>query len=189
MKTHFFSILFSFLTISAFATNFPTIRVESEKTVIVSTEGWKSDFVTITIKSESGNIVKKEEIATTFIGKKYNLKFLPVGKYTLTVENSLKSSSADFSINDTTIVFESENYDVYKPQVTSEGKFVKINYLSLNKSVDVRIENKDGNTIYSDNFKESSINKMLNLSKLPSDTYYVYISTNNEVYLNAVNLK
>ena len=96
MKTQILILIVSALTLSVFASGNPTMMAEKSKSLVVETSLWKSDKVNIQIKEASGVTILDETVKNTKNLRKYNLKNLPEGNYTLEISNDLKITTQVF---------------------------------------------------------------------------------------------
>ena len=195
-KNFLFVIVLLFISSNIFANNSkPSLKIlNSEKKVVTITlDNAKSTSVTIRIFDKQGiNLLREEVAISNRHSKAYNLSELPKGTYEVEIESHtlIRNYIVTTSSNNLTVI-ETEEKEIFKPVVKSDGKFILFNMLNLNKEdVVITINNNLGDEVYNERIENTSaIHKSFNLSKLPSGRYSVVIETQAKVFYVEANLK
>jgi len=165
--------LFTFASINA-ATITTNILIKGSKSFEINMSNWKTETVDIKIIDDAGVVIYSEE-ETTENNKRYSLKNLPSGAYTVEVSNELKTVENKLLITKEGVTMELESEVTYNPIFNISDSQIDINYLNEGKNVTMIISNKLG-VVYETKLEGNSINKRFNIADLPSDEYTIYLS-------------
>lgn len=201
VKSLLFTNLFALMLLSTSQllatsiTSLEIVKAKEEKAFVLSIKSQGQGKAKIKFLDENQNILFSSKIdPTKLFEKKFNLSSLEVGKYTLQVEDELKTTLQPVAINYDGIDI---NYDsrqvVYKPQLkyneVKEQLFV--NWLiNENANFQLDIYDNDLNLLYSHTIKDVfNINKVYTLSQLPRGNYLLKVRGANQVYAKNIEVK
>ncbi|MBK8515299.1 MAG: hypothetical protein IPL55_03120 [Saprospiraceae bacterium] len=182
MKTPFIILLFSVLTMSISARTGLESVIENSKSLFIQTSEWKSENIRIQIIEQRGEVILDETVKTSTGIRKYNLKNLPVGDYTLEVSDDLKISTRKFEILSKNVILSGDNEIFYKPIVFWNSKIMDLNLLNLGHSAEVTIIDENNNVVLTQDFKTPVVHKRYDISLLPRGPYNVNVSSNGRSY-------
>lgn len=183
MKTHLFILIFSVFSSAIFANGITKFN-ETPKSIIVSTSEWKAHQVNVLIKENNGGTVYNEVLSTSKTDRKFNLKGMAKGTYTLEISDELKITSQQFTISDSDVVVDSAVNTIYKPVVVSKDNKIDVNLLNPSKNASIKIQDRYEDTIYDERQNASSVNKRFDISSLPSGSYSVNIDVDGRTYVH-----
>lgn len=183
MKTQLFILIFSVFSLAIFANGITKFN-ETPKSIIVSTSEWKAPQVNVLIKENNGGTVYNEMLNTGKTDRKFNLKGMAKGTYTLEISDDLKITSQQFTITESDVVVDKTVNTIFKPVVVSKDNKIDVNLLNLSKNASIHIQDKYEGTIYSQQQNTSSVNKRFDISSLPSGSYSVNIDVDGRTYVH-----
>lgn len=186
MKNQIVIFLVSFCSLAGFTASNPNILTDKAKMLLIQTEQWKSEKVNVQIKDESGNLVLDESVKNVKSARRYNLKNLPNGIYTLEMSNTLKITIQNFEIVGTEVLVSKEVKTTFKPVINWNNKNLDINLLTLGKKASLNIYDDSNNIIFSENLNENVVNKRYNISKLSSGDYTVNMIVDGRSYYKSI---
>lgn len=159
--------------------------------IVLNLENMFADNVKCTFTNEEGIIIFRDQISTeNRVSKKYDLGQLPMGKYTIEVNDLMKVERLELVISKEGIEFSNEIAEItYKPTVwLNEDKTVDFNLLALGQVASISISSLEGE-IFTESFKkQSSISKRFNLNGLESGEYTVRVSINGKTFTHTLAL-
>lgn len=173
------AVLFS--SVSSFANNTNSITTDGTKTFIVDTKLWKSDYLTIEIRDNAGVLVFDDKYSTKK-GKKFNLKNLPSGEYSILIANDLKSTKQEFVITSEEIQLLPNAVTIYKPVINVEYDHIDLNYLSNSNSVTISVSNTNHDIFNIGYNDQVSISKRFDIRALPKGNYTFNVTSGNNTY-------
>lgn len=185
--------LFSTYTNQLAAASQLTFEYKYEYTMsfMLKMEGLQNEQHYIRIKDENGTVLFNEKSANqNKFHRMYNLKNLPSGTYTVIVENEHKIVIQPILMNGRFLKIETTaQKEVYKPTLTLKASTVVINMLHFEKSpILLTLKDKYHEVVYCDEFKAyGSLNKRLNMAKLPAENYLLEITTENYTVVKNIN--
>lgn len=160
----------------------PVIWIGGEKILEVTTSEWKSELINIQIKEESGAIVLEENIYNHKESRKYNLKNLPDGEYTVEVANKYKISTLSFSISGNDLVISTDSITAYKPIFIINHESIDLNLMTLGNKVVITIVNERNEVVFSEKLTTPSVNKRYDLRNLSKGQYSIVVFSNGRSY-------
>lgn len=148
-----------------------------DPSITISFDKWSGEELNVRILSENGDLVLSETLNIQDTeGIKYNLKNLESGKYNVLLEDNLKLVEETVILFDGKIV-KKEAVEFYKPMINLVNNQVRVNFLSINDPIEVKIYDQEGNKIYEElNTTEFSYNKVFDMSELARGTYMLIVS-------------
>lgn len=179
--------LFSVLAfVIAFATlNAAEPITADDNSIIVSFNSWKSESVKVDIVDTYGDIIYSERV-TSFDGqKRYQLSQLPSGDYTVRTSDDLRIEKQVVSIDRGSVVDISDLTVAYKPVITASTDYIDVNYLTNGKRSSVTLVNNLGETVYTNAYNGTTLNKRFDITSLPAGEYNVIVS-NGETSNSAI---
>lgn len=185
------SVVFSIGLFGAEPVNAYLLTVGTEKKIELQLDRMFARTVRCEIINQKGQLIFTEDIPTeTFRRKRYDLRNLPDGSYSMVIHDLMKVERINFEIESTGIRISKGISDViYKPTVwLNMDKSLDFNQLTLGADSEIRLF--DGNElIYSyKSIGETSISKRLNLEQLDPGKYTMEIRTKGEVFYKYLNL-
>jgi len=128
MKTSSLILGMLMIVTTSFSAGNPTN--ERSKSLTVETSAWKAATIHIAIREAGGNVIMEETVSTRNDFRKYNLKNLAAGIYTLEISDDLKISVQSFTITNSSVEMEPQTSVTYKPVITWSENNLDINYLA-----------------------------------------------------------
>jgi len=185
MKTQILILLISVSSLSAFATGNPTVSSEKTKSLVVETSLWKSEKINIQIKEASGVVILDEKVKNTKNLRKYNLKNLPDGNYTLEVSNELKITTQEFTIGSNEVILSNDINTVYKPVIIWRDNSFDVNLMTLGNKAFINIQDKDNNIVFAENLETPAVHKRYDISALAAGEYTVTVAMNGRSFVSS----
>jgi hypothetical protein len=176
MKTQLFILFFSIASLSVFASGNPSVYAEKNKSLIVKTNTWKSAKVNVQIKEATGVTILEETLISAKAGRKYNLKNLPDGQYTLEMSDDLRITIQNFFIRNNEVVVSNDINTIYKPFILTGNNNVDVNLMTLGKGALLNITDKDNNIVFAQKLDTTAVHKRFDITSLSSGTYSVNIA-------------
>lgn len=138
---------------------------------------------TIQIKDANGIcLIQEVTNSKDSFGRMYNLEELPEGDYELMVENDQVLFVQPIRITHRFLTIKlAEQKEILKPSILVKEDYLTINMLHFEKeAISFTVKNEAKEIIYTHSFKTyGSLNKQLNVSKLPKGNYSLDIRTKN----------
>lgn len=162
----------------AIAAGSPSLVKSTDKSFAVYFDDWNEADLTVQIKDNQGFILMTDKVKDEHVtGKKYNLKNLPQGDYTLEIGNGQKVMTQAISLTDTTVAFDEDKSKVYyNPTIVINEDKMDFNLLSLGKDVSVDITDASGESIYNTVFgTPQAVNERFDLSQLQKGEYTISV--------------
>jgi hypothetical protein len=173
MKTSSLILGMLMVVTTSFSAGNPTN--ERSKSLTVETSAWKADMVHIAIRETGGSVIMEETVSTRNDFRKYNLKNLPAGLYTLEISDDLKISAQSFKITNNSVEMEPETSVTYKPVITWSENNLDINFLACGKRTFVQVSDNAGKVVYAETVKVPAIHRRYNTSDLAAGSYTVTV--------------
>jgi len=189
MKTQILILMVSAFSLTAFANGNPAMNAEKSKSLLVETSLWKSDKINIQIKEASGVVILDETVKNTKNLRKYNLKNLPEGTYSLEISNELKITTQEFTIYDNGVLLSSDVKTVYKPVVIWNNEGFDVNLMTLGNTAFINIQDKDNNIVFAEKLVTPAVHKRYDISSLASGEYTVTVAMNGRSFVSTNNKK
>lgn len=173
MKTSSLILFMLMVVTTSFSAGNP--NNERSKSLTVETSAWKAATVHIAIREAGGNVIMEETVSTRNDFRKYNLKNLPAGIYTLEISDDLKISVQSFTITNSSVEMEPQTSVTYKPVITWSENNLDINYLACDKRTYVQVSDKTGKVVYAETIKVPAIHRRYNTADLAGGSYTVTV--------------
>ena len=196
-KTFFICILAVLFTAKTWATDAPNFDITSIKvsainrTLQVTVAKTTDEAINISIETLNGTVIHEERTTQATTLKKYDLHLLESGDYVLVVENGRTKTIQPFVLEFGSIkITESERTTKRLPQITqvTTGIDVRV-YASKKTTVNVKIIDNQGISVFEESIDALGFAKHYNLSKLPSGVYFVEVNADNEAQYSTIVLK
>lgn len=177
------------------AAELPTISLQQKdsKSFTLLLEELNQQAYTIQLKDRAGvRLFQEKLVGKAAFGKVYNLKNLPAGVYTLTVENKQTLFSQVITIEGASLKINTENWKTsYKPHFNHGYDHLDLIFLQLeNWSTKVEILNIDNEVIFTKTIKETgSICLRFDTQKLDYGDYTFKVSVGGKTYLEPFSTK
>ncbi len=184
MKTQILLFFISMLSITAIHAGNPIATTEKTKSLVIETALWKSDQISVQIKEATGVVILDETVKNSKGLRKYNLKNLPDGQYTLEVSNALKITTQDFTIESNSVQLSDVINTVYKPVIIWNESKLDINLLTLGNKALINIIDKDNNIVFAENLETPAVHKRYDLSGLADGEYTVTVAMNGRSFVS-----
>ncbi len=150
-----------------------------------------SEETFVRVVDMNGVIIYKEKVGTaSSYSKKFNLKHLPEGSYYLEVEDTLKETTFEFTVDDSTIRIDNRKENA-KPVFRKKEGRVFLNLLNLEKEV-VKIKVLDGENriVFQETIAdEMLIEKVFNFKDAFEDNYVVVVQNKKDTYYEDITVK
>lgn len=160
-------------------------KAPEAKKIVLNFENMFADKVKCTFLGQGGGVIFTDVIYTSDkVSKKYDLSKLPVGIYTVEVNDLMKVEKLTLSVTNNSVEFvDNASEVIYKPTVwLNEDKKVDFNLLALGNEAKVIISNDQGQ-LYSHNFKgQTSISKRFDVSKFAGQDIIVSVYHQGEIF-------
>ena len=158
-----------------------------EKVITVNFDQATNAPVDVILKDMEGHILIEEALNSQDAQRrKYNLKNLPSGKYTLEVYEDFKVTKQTVRIDGKTAILTDEII-TFKPVCSQTDNHWSINLLLLEKDADIEIYDAQSNLVYTKEYKgQNKITKSFDLTQLKPGTYNAIINIEGEVFKEPV---
>lgn len=178
-------------TVSTYAANI-SLSVIEEKGKAVNFVLDNAESVSIVLKNEEGASIYSE-VATAKAGKidrKYDLNYLPSGRYYLQAETETKVVTYTINLDENTTVEQESVKEVFKPVVFTKDSKVMLQLLNINEApISVSIYDINSNLLYQQDFNgEINFTKKFALKKIFSANYTMVISYNGMTFTKEIAL-
>ncbi len=186
MKHLLLNLILVVTTFSAHATIIdPKLTPSDAQSFNLYFEDWNAEEVKVQILNDASIEIMSETIdLNNTNARKYNLKNLPLGSYTVIVSNKLKSIEHPLTLNRNSVEFDYHNIvKNYKPVFNTTDEYIDINFLNLDSETKLTIRDINGNVLVSKNYEQSkAITQRFDMSALPKGTYYIAVNTVESYY-------
>lgn len=172
---------------SAFATDAVTVSTsETEKKVKVQVIEPGLQDISVHVADVAGKVIYQEDIrARTTYGKVYDLSNLEDGVYTFTSDGEYISTTKKIEVEGST-AREISKEATFKPVITLKGDYLKVNYFNKGQEdIEFTIEGSGEIFHESDGGNEVAYGKMLDVSQMPSGSYYARLKIGNKEYYHS----
>ena len=149
----------------------------AESAVVVDFSDWKTEAVTVSIFDESGYVVFKDEVSTSINAKKYSLKRLPEGKYTIATSDAYRILEQHISFTNNQVKMIGEESITYKPIIAYNDLGWNVNFYTQGLPATVKIFDVTGTEVYSQAFNIPVINKRFNIASLANGQYTIAVQS------------
>lgn len=190
-----FTLTFAWLSFAGKANNDPTIIIKypEEKKFSLLLHQLEQQAHTIQLHDQIGTCLLKENITDqSSFAKIYNLKNLPNGEYTLSIENEHKVLSQKITIEGSTIKIDTSNWKaIHKPHFVQTYNHLDLIFLQLeNALTTIEIHNDAAEVIFHKEITTvGSICKRFNLENLAPGNYTFVVSVRDQVYQESISVK
>ena len=178
-----------FTAVCTFAGNTNPLAKISEggsKSFILDLKDNNVKMVRVKITDRDERVLLNQKVNTDkHQAKKYNLKNLPMGVYTLSVEDEQRVVKHDMMIVNGTLKIDRKNpVTIFKPTIHKSGNQLDMNLLKVdNSSTEVRILNESGRLVFTEDITETgSIQRRYNVSLLEAGKYDMIVETSGASY-------
>jgi hypothetical protein len=184
MRNLIFTATILLAATTTYANTNPTISLNEGKILVVNLNDWANSDVSVSIQDQDGLVLHNDNFQTgTTLGRKYNLKNLPLGTYNLIIENSTKKAIHELTVDENSVSMEPlPNALAYIPFVDIKENTISLNQLTLGNDLSVFISD-NKNTFFEKTFSnENTVNQKFDINSLPRGKYEFSIQCNNEYY-------
>ena len=194
MKTmrNLLTIMMVMVSTFVFANDNPTVKVErvNAKSISVNISGLGAIKTQVQLKSEKGSILYKASSNAENFARRLDLNALPVGNYSIEVENNNTFTSTPVVIaDDSAYVNVTSQVTIVKPRVLMNGKQLDVILPSEEEAaVLVTIYDRDMNKLAIEPINGELL-KRFDLSKLTTGNYTVKIETKGKSFVQSFSLK
>ena len=175
---------------TAQASNDPRFVTNETKTFRLLLNEWKGSDVEVKIVDNHGIIVMSEVLTMSENPvRKYNLKNLEEGSYTVRVSNAYKKMVQPVELDENKVVInKNEAIITYKPVINISDRTVDLNFLTLGENANVTFTDASNQVLKSMDYKnETKIIQRFNIEKLESGVYYINVSTRDGSFSKTIN--
>ncbi len=190
-----FTFIFVWLSLASKASNNPTIIIKhpEKKKFSLLLHQLDREAYTVQLRDQAGRRLFKKNITNVdSFGKVYDLKNLPNGEYTLSVENQQKILIQTITIEASTLKIATGKWETsFKPYFAKAYSHVDMTFLQLeNTATFVEIINESAEVIHQERIEEvGSICKRFNLDLLAPGDYTFVVSVQDQVYQKTISIK
>jgi len=173
LKNLLFAAAILFSSVASFANTNPTLSLDEGKVLVVNLNDWVNSNVEISIKDLNGAILHNDSFQNkSTVGRKYNLKNLPYGQYTLVIESADKKAIHKLEVTNNTVEMQPlSSKMIFKPHVTINENSISLNLLALGEDMFISISDQN-EPFFSVAYKNmSTVNKRFDTSELPAGRY------------------
>ena len=190
LKFFFSTIIAATLTAATFAATTPTfddditgVKIAAiNRTLQVNLSNVTDATIDIRIETTNGAVVHHETVTQMSILKKYDLRQLEGGDYTLIIENGRTKTIQPFILEFGSIkILETERVTKRLPQILQVKTNMDVRvYMTKKSTVSINIVDNQGINVFEEKTEAVSLAKRYNLSKLPSGVYFVQVQADGE---------
>jgi len=160
-------------------------KYEYTRSFALKMDGLQNKTHYIKIVDENGTILFSEKSEDQEVFQRmYNLEHLIAGQYRVIIENEKKIIIQPILTNGRFLKIKTaEQKEIYKPSLALKEAALVINMLHFEKgAIQLTLTDKSNAVIYSDEFRTyGSLNKQLNIARLPAEEYQLEIVTANYI--------
>ena len=191
MKNVFLLLVVFCFSLSTVSLANPVIHISEAKVFTLDLNNWTGDTYNVLMSDASGAIVHSGKMnSSTSTKKSFDVSNLPAGLYKVKIFDSFKSISYEILIGSISISLVGSEEVMYSPVIRSNGSYLDIDYMALNKEAKLLVYDAQGNTIYNEAIKAQPVyNRRLQLQPLSKGTYYVEFTTEHGVFNESFILK
>jgi hypothetical protein len=174
------------------ASHYPEVRTTADKSISVYFQDWNDEGLTVRIKDNYGHNMFVDRVRDHKItGKRYNLKNLINGKYTLSISNKTNSMDMPFVIdNEAIIVTKKETNKFYNPSVSLNDRILEFHMQAKDRKVNISILDAKGKLIFKEKVEgKNDISKAYDLSKFESGSYTIVTTQDDHLSKNTFKLR
>lgn len=155
-----------------------------DNTIILSFEGWNTEFVELRFFDKSGTQLFLEKLNTKDIeAKRYNLKELTPGTYMVEISDNVKIAERKIMFHENGILMSEEDNVVFKPFFAKRDDKVLINQLILGNAAKLQIRDEANNVLHEEFvLGENTIAKTFDVKQLPTGYYSFVIQTQGKLF-------
>lgn len=196
LKFFFTYIMAAFLTASTFAATEPNfddditgVKIAAfNRTLQVNLASVTDETVNISIETPNGLVVHHENVTQMSVLKKYDLRQLEGGDYTLIIENGRTKTIQPFILEFGSIkILENERVTKRLPQILQAKSNVDVRvYMSKKATISINILDNQGLSVFEEKTDAISFAKRYNLSKLPAGIYLVEVLADGEAQYSTI---
>ena len=171
-------------TVNAYAGDEMNVTpITSEKKARVELKRPKSIDVSIFVIDVEGHVLHEETIKSQkSYGRVYDFTHLQDGKYTIISNDDYIRTTTEVNVHQSDVEVLSNEVE-YKPVFSTEGSYLRVNYLNI-KSEDIKFTIEGGNSVLyeSADGKNVSYQKMLDISKMLPGDYHATVEAGDKTY-------
>lgn len=140
----------------------------SNKWVIVDKSNWKIPKLDVSILKSDGTFLINEKIK---VSKKYNLKDVPDGSYSLEIEDDQLIRIQSLEISGDRL-FSTGVKTIYKPMILVKANLIDMNMMTQGEPAWITMRDNESNTVFTEKItQEVSVSRRFNLNQLPEGNY------------------
>ena|GEM_PF-863096 len=165
----------------------PNVKTTAAKTIMIIFDQTINAPVDVVLKDAKGFKLLEESLNSKDAkSRKYNLKNLPVGNYTLEIHEDFKITTESITIDNDAVIVTDEDV-TFKPVCSQTQDHWNINLLLLQKDADIIIYNTDEKPVYSAKFRgEQNVAQSFDISKLDKGNYNAVITVEGMTFREPV---
>ncbi len=183
MKSIILSLVLAFTLGVSKAATLPTIKEDVNKSFVLNLKDWNKSDLEVSIISEDGLTIFSETLKEFKPSRKYNLKYLTAGNYSIKLSDDYKIITYTINVNNSDVVINEDEKVVFRPFIKYSKDAIDINVLALGNEVNISLIDANGNEIFNEKREnEKTIAKRLNISELRSGEYSVSVKVNDFWY-------
>jgi hypothetical protein len=169
------------------------VRIESSnttKTFIVKLSNIGTDVMTLELRNSEGEILATEKVKNTpTYEKRFVMRKMPIGEYTLTFNNSVSESVQPITLKKNEIIVdEYARITSYKPTISLKNDKIDVNMMNnLGKKVKIRLFNDAKEVVFFEKIKDTqAITRRYDVSSLVKGNYTVEVEVGEKIYTETI---
>lgn len=184
-------VLLSFLMLSAvhsFASESPyLVNVDIEtKIMVVDLSQTSGKDVNVSILDLNGNTIFSESLNNKAKSRRYNLRKLPTGTYTVIVEDLNKVSYQKVYVSKKSLLADDNIEEITMPALLNNGNKWSLSGMSTKYNGRIIIFDEDGNEIFTENISKAMTSRSFNVEKLKAGQYSVHYVVNGKTFTQSL---
>lgn len=149
-----------------------------------------TSYMEVSIIDNSGLVLYRKSSTGNGVAKSFDLKELPVGNYTLEIEDDKKVTSYAMEVVNDGLSINKSNVSVFKPVISVNNRFVNVSMLKfIDGSVNMGIYNAQNELVFNDKINGESISLRYDLSKLAAGKYTLLFNVEGHSFQEFVTIK
>jgi hypothetical protein len=188
MKPIYVFLVALFTSLNVFAVNNSftyLVNADKDKVMVINLNKAIGSKVEVSILNKEGDIVFNEKFKAKSKLRKYNLRKLNVGTYTVIVEDNNKVAYQKIHLSKNSLLVDNGIDEIYKPVIKTEGNLWTVSGLA-NQPVSIVIEDAYGNLLTSANIASSDVQKKFNVKNLIAGEYKLIYKIADREFINSI---
>jgi hypothetical protein len=188
MKPIYVFLVALFTSLNVFAVNNSftyLVNADKDKVMVINLNKAIGSKVEVSILNKEGEIIFNEKFKAKSKLRKYNLRKLNVGTYTVIVEDNNKVAYQKIHLSKNSLLVDNGIDEIYKPVIKTEGNLWTVSGLA-NQPVSIVIEDAYGNLLTSANIASSDVQKKFDVKNLIAGEYKLIYKIADREFVNSI---